>query len=157
MQKIPYESALGSLMYAQVCTRPDLAYIVGMLGRYLSNPGMDHWIVVKRVMRYLKRTKDFMLTYKKSDQLEIVGYSDSDFTGCQDSRRSTSSYIFMLAGGAISWKSVKQTLIASSTMTAEFIACHEASNHGMWLPNFVPRLKIVEGIERPLKLFCDNK
>ncbi|XP_047326892.1 secreted RxLR effector protein 161-like [Impatiens glandulifera] len=108
-----------------------------MLGRYLSNPGMDHWVAVKRVMRYLKRTKDYMLTYKKLDQLEIVGYSDSDFAGCQDSRRSTSDYIFMLAGGAILWKSIKQTLIASSTMAAEFIACHEASNHGMWLRNFV--------------------
>ena len=131
MQKIPYASAVGSLMYAQVCTRPDIAYIVGMLGRYLSNPGMDHWKAAKRVMRYLQRTKDYMLTYRRSDQLEIIGYSDSDFAGCQDSRRSTSGYIYLLAGGAISWKSAKQTLIASSTMTAEFIACYEASNHGI--------------------------
>ena len=123
MQKIPYASAVGSLMYAQVCTRPDIAYIVGMLGRYLSNPGLDHWKASKWVMRYLQRTKDFMLTYRKSDQLEIVGYSDSDFAGCQDSRRSTSGYIYMLVGGAISWKSAKQTLIASSIIAAEFIAC----------------------------------
>ncbi|KAI0499188.1 hypothetical protein KFK09_020090 [Dendrobium nobile] len=119
MDKIPYASAIGSLMYAQVCTRPDIAYIVGMLGRYLSNLGIDHWKAVKRVMMYLKRTKDFMLTYQRSDHLEIVGYSDSDFAGCLDSRRSTSGYIFMLAGGAVSWKSVKQTLIASSTMEAD--------------------------------------
>ena len=66
MQKIPYASAVGSLMYAQVCTRPDIVYIVGMLGRYLSNPGMDHWKAAKQVMRYLQRTKDFMLTYRKS-------------------------------------------------------------------------------------------
>ncbi|PKU64457.1 Retrovirus-related Pol polyprotein from transposon TNT 1-94 [Dendrobium catenatum] len=155
--KIPYASAVGSLMYAQVCTRPDIAYIVGMLGRYLSNPGMDHWKAVKRVMRYLKRTRDFMLTYQRSDHLEIVGYSDSDFAGCLDSRRSTSGYIFMLAGGAISWKSVKQTLIASSTMEAEFIACYEASNQGIWLGNFITGLHIVDGIERPLKINCDNK
>ena len=90
MQKIPYASAVGSLMYAQVCTRPSIAYIVGMLGRYLSNPGLDHWKAAKQVMRYLQRTKDFMLTYRKSDQLEIIGYSDSNFVGCQDSRRSTS-------------------------------------------------------------------
>ena len=107
MQHIPYASAIGSLMYAQVCTRPDIAYIVGMLGRYLSNPGKDHWIAAKRVMRYLQRTKDCMLTYRKLDQLEIIGYSDSDFTGCRDSMKSTSSYIYLLAGGAISWKSVK--------------------------------------------------
>ncbi|KAL6506088.1 hypothetical protein OROHE_022617 [Orobanche hederae] len=70
MQKIPYASAVGSLMYAQVCTRPDIAYIVEILGRYLSNPGMNHWIAAKRVMRYLQRTKDYMLTYRKSDNLE---------------------------------------------------------------------------------------
>ena len=96
MQKIPYASVVGSLMYAQVCTRPDIAYIVGMLGRYLSNQGLDHWKAAKRVMWYLQRTKDFMLTYRKSDQLEIIGYSNFDFTECQDSSRSTSGYIYML-------------------------------------------------------------
>ena len=74
-----------------------------------------------------------MLTYKRSDQIEITGYSDSNFTGYQDSRRSTSGYIYLLAGGVISWKSAKKTLIASSTMAAEFVACYEASNHGLWL------------------------
>ena len=157
MQKIPYASVVGSLMYAQVCTRPDIAYIVGVLGRYLSNPGMYHWKAAKRVMRYLKRTRDYMLTYRRSDHFEIVGYSDSDFAGCQDSMRSTSGYIYLLGGGAISWRSAKQALIASSTMAAEFIACFEASNHGIWLKNFVTGLRILEGIERPLKLFCDNK
>ncbi|RVW84956.1 Retrovirus-related Pol polyprotein from transposon TNT 1-94 [Vitis vinifera] len=157
MERFPYASAVGSLMYAQVCTRPDIAYIVGMLGRYLSNPGMDHWKKAKRVMRYLQRTKDYMLTYRRSSHLEIVGYSDSDFAGCLDSRRSTSGYIFMLAGGAVSWKSVKQTLVASSTMEAEFIACYEASNHGIWLRNFVTQLRIVDGIEKPLRINCDNK
>ena len=78
MQKIPYASVVGSLMYAQVCTRPNIAYIVGVLGRYLSNPGMNHWKAAKRVMRYLKRTKYYMLTYKRSDQLEITRYSDSE-------------------------------------------------------------------------------
>jgi len=98
-----------------------------------------------------------MLTYWRSDQLEITGFSDSDFARCQDRLKSTSCYIFMLAGGAVSWCSVKQTLTASSTMAAEFVACYEASNHGIWLRNFVTGLKIVESIERPLKLYCDNK
>ena len=79
-------------MYAQV--RPDIAYIVGMLSRYLSNPGKDHWIAAKRVMRYLQRTKDYMLTYQKLDQLKIIGYSDSDFAGYRDSMKSTSGYIY---------------------------------------------------------------
>ncbi len=157
MQKVPYAALIGSLMYAQVCTRPDIAYIVGILSRFLSNPGLDHWVAAKRVLRYLQRTKDYMLTYRKSDQLEIIGYSDSDFAGCQDSRKSTSGYIYLLAEGAISWKSAKQSLVASSTMAAEFIACYEASNHGLWLRNFVTGLRIVDYVDRPLKLYCDNK
>ena len=101
--------------------------------------------------------KDYMLTYKRSDQLEIIGYSDSDFIGCQDSWKSTSGYIYLLVIGAISWKNAKQTLIAFSTMAVKFIACNGASNHGIWLRNFVIGLRIMDGIERPLKLFCDNK
>ena len=157
MQQIPYASAIGSLMYAQVCTCPDIPYIVGMLGRYLCNLEKDHWIAAKRVIRYLQRTKDYMLTYRKSDQLEIIRYFDSDFAGCRDSMKSPLDYIYLLAGGAISWKSVKQSIVASSTMAAEFVACYEASNHGIWLRNFVTGLRIMDGIERPLKLFCDNK
>ena len=72
-----------------------------------------------------------MLTYRKSEKLEIIGYSDSDFVGCIDSRKSTSGYIYLLAGGAISWNSAKQALIASSTMAAEYIACYEASNQAI--------------------------
>ena len=98
-----------------------------------------------------------MLTYKRSDQLEIIGYSDSDFAGCKDSRRSTSGYIYMLGNGAISWRSAKQTLVALSTMTTEFVACYEASNQGIWLRNFVIGLRILEGVKRPIKIFCDNK
>ena len=82
MRRIPYALAIGSLMYAYVCMRPDIAYIVGMLGKYLSNPGIDHWKAAKWVMRYLQIIKNYTLTYRRSNQLEIIGYSDSDFTGC---------------------------------------------------------------------------
>ena len=108
-------------------------------------------------MRYLQRTKDYMLTYRRSNHLEIVGYSNFDFVGCLDNRRSTSGYIFMLAGGGVSWKSVKKTLIASSIMETQFIACYEASNHGIWLQNFIIELRIVNRIEKPLRINCDNK
>ncbi|RDX63369.1 hypothetical protein CR513_58210, partial [Mucuna pruriens] len=104
-------------MYAQVCTRADIAFVVEVLSRYLSDPGMQHWKTIKRVMRYLKRTKGYMVTYRKSEGLEII-------VKC-----STSGYIYMLAGGAISWKFIKQTLIAPSTMAAEFVTCFKASNH----------------------------
>ncbi|XP_073041999.1 secreted RxLR effector protein 161-like [Primulina eburnea] len=111
MKNIPYASAVGNLMYAQVCTRPDIAFIVGMLGRYQSNPGLDHWKAAKKVMRYLQGTKDYMLMFRRTENLEVIGYSDSDYAGCIDSRKSTSGYIFMLAGGAVSWRSAKQTLL----------------------------------------------
>ncbi|XP_047342802.1 secreted RxLR effector protein 161-like [Impatiens glandulifera] len=153
MQKVPYASVVGNLMCAQVCTRPDIAYIIGVLGKYLSNPGLGHWEATERVMRYLKRTRSCMLTYRRSDNLEIIGYSDSDFAGCQDSLRSTSGYVFLLAGGAISWKSSIQGLTASSTMAAEFVALYEASNQEIWLKNFVTELRILKGIERSLRFF----
>ena len=82
MKGTPYASVVGSLIYAQVCTCPDITYIVGMLSRYLRNLVMDHWKEVKRVMWYLQKTKDYMLTYQRSDQLEIIGYSDSNYVGC---------------------------------------------------------------------------
>ncbi|XP_042974887.1 secreted RxLR effector protein 161-like [Carya illinoinensis] len=156
MTKIPYASVLGSLIYAQIYTRPDISFAVDMLGRYQSNPGMSHWKAAKRVLRYLQGTKDYQLTFRRTDNLEVTGYSDSDFAGCFDSRKSTSGYVFLLAGGAISWKSMKQTITTSSTMEAEFVACFEATVHGLWLRNFISGLGVVDSIERPLRIYCDN-
>nr|XP_043611883.1 protein ENHANCED DISEASE RESISTANCE 2-like [Erigeron canadensis] len=156
MRVIPYASVVGSIMYAQVCTRPDIAYIAGMLGRYLSNPGLAHWKAAKKVLRYMQGTKDYKLTFRRSDDLEVVGYSDSDFAKSKEDKKSTSGYIFMLAGGPISWWSHKQKLTATSTMMAEYIAVYNATCHGMLLRNLVSGLKIVNSISRPLKLYCDN-
>ena len=89
---------------------------------YQSNPRLDYWKAAKKVLRYLQGTKDHMLTYRRCDQLNVVGYSDSDFAGCMDTRKSTFGYLFLLAGGAISWKSVKQSVIAATTMEDEFVA-----------------------------------
>jgi hypothetical protein len=100
MKKIPYSSVVGSLMYAQVCTHSNITFIIGMLGRYQTDPEMDHWKDAKKVLRYLQGTKNYMFTFKKSDNLEVIGYSDSDFSSCVDSKKPTSYYIFMLAGGA---------------------------------------------------------
>ncbi|RVW55396.1 Retrovirus-related Pol polyprotein from transposon TNT 1-94 [Vitis vinifera] len=106
MKTIPYSSAVGSLMYAQVCTRPDIAFVVGMLGRYLSNPGSQHWKAAKKVLRYLQGTKDLMLTYQRTSLLDVVGFCDADFAGCIDDKKSTTGYIFMMVGGAVSWKTL---------------------------------------------------
>ena len=110
-----------------------------------------------RVLQYSQRAKDYMVTYRRSNQVEIVEYIDYDFVGCQYSMKSTSGYIYLLFGGTISWKSVKQFLIASYTMAAEFIKYYEASNYEIWLQNFVTGQRIVDSVDRPLKLFCDNK
>ncbi|XP_058008123.1 secreted RxLR effector protein 161-like [Hevea brasiliensis] len=109
MEKIPYSSAVESLMYAHVCTRPDIAFAISVLGIYLSNPGLSHWKAAKKVIRY--------------------------FQGYVDNRKSTSGYIFMVPGGAVSWKSIKQTLTATSTMEAEYVACYEATCQAIWLEN----------------------
>ena len=154
MENILYASVVGSLMYAQTCTRPDINFTVGMLGRYQSNPGLEHWKAAKKVLRYLQGTK--MLTYRKSDHLEVIDYTDSDFASCVDTRKSTFGYVYLLAGGAISWKSAKQSVIVASTMEAEFVACFEATVQANWLRNFISGLGVVDSISKPLKIYCNN-
>jgi hypothetical protein len=93
---------------------------------------------------------------RRTDNLEVIGYSDSDFAGCIDSRKSTSGYIFLMVGGAVSWRSAKQILTATSTMEVEFVSCFEATSHGVWLKSFISGLRIMDYIHRPLRMFCDN-
>ena len=112
--------------------------------------------MAKKVLRYLQGTKDPMLTYRCTDTLEVVDFSDSDYVACIDDKKSTSCYIFMMAEGAVSWKSIKQTLTTSSIMEAEYVACYEATCHAIWLWNFISTLEVVHSISRLLKLFCDN-
>ena len=107
MKTISYSLVMGSLMYDQVCTRPNIAFVVGMLGKYLSDPGQSHWKATKKVLRYLQGTKDLMLTYRHTNTLRVVGFSNSDYAGCVNDKKSTSCYIFMMVEGAVSWKSVK--------------------------------------------------
>ena len=94
--------------------------------------------------------------YRRTSNLEIVGYLDSNFAGCVDSRKSTSGYIFILASGTISWRSVKQTLTATSTMEAKFISCFEATSHSVWLKSFISELRFMDSISRTLIIYCDN-
>ncbi|XP_050133151.1 secreted RxLR effector protein 161-like [Malus sylvestris] len=156
MKLKPYASLVGSLMYASICTWLDLAFIVGLLGRYQSNLGGMHWVAAKKVLRYLQRTKGFLLVYGKNNILEVVGFTDSDLAGDLDERKSIGGYVFMLTGGAISWKSAKQTIVSTSTMEAEFIACFEGMKQATWLKKFINELRIVHSIQKPLKMFCDN-
>ncbi|KAA0043178.1 gag/pol protein [Cucumis melo var. makuwa] len=126
MSNIPYASAVGSLMYAILCTRPDICYSVGMVSRYQSNPGHDHWTAVKNILKYLRRTKDYMLVYVSKD-LILTGYTDSDFQSNKDARKSTSGSVFTMNGGAVVWRSIKQLCIPDSTMEAEYVATCEVA------------------------------
>jgi hypothetical protein len=87
IKSVPYASAIRSIMYAQVCTCPDLAFVTGLLRRFQSNLGIKHWKAAKKTLRYLQGTKHYMLIYKRTDNLEVIGYSDSDFVGCVDSQK----------------------------------------------------------------------
>src|SRR3954463_9606368 len=98
MANVPYASAIGSLMYAMVCTRPDLAYAVGLLSRFQSDPGILHWFVVKRVLQYLVRTTNYTLCYADSD-VQLQGYKNVDWVGDLDERKSTSAYVFLMNMG----------------------------------------------------------
>ena len=103
MQKVPYCEAIGSLMYASVATRPDIAFAVSTLSQFLDNPGEAHWEAVKRIFRYLSGTRDYTLTYG-GERHDLVGYTDADGAS-QDHRRAISGYAFLIDGGAISWSS----------------------------------------------------
>lgn len=85
-----------------------MAFAVSLLGRFQVNLGERHWVAAKKVMcYYLQRTKSVMLVYGRFEKLEVIGHCDSDFAGCGDGRRSTNGYVFLMAGGVISWRSVK--------------------------------------------------
>ncbi|KAM2871516.1 hypothetical protein FF1_019150 [Malus domestica] len=156
MSCIPYASAIGSLMYAMICTRPDIAYAVSITSRYQSNPGLEHWTAVKTVLKYLRRTKDMFLVYGGASELRVEGYTDADFQSDVDDRSSNSGYVFTLNGGAVSWKSKKQSVIADSTTEAEYVAAAEAGKETFWMMKFIAELGVVPTITSPVTLYCDN-
>ena len=128
-----YQAIIGSLLYLSTKTRPDIAYAVGYVARFSAKPTKEHWTAVKRVLRYLKGTSKFGLLYKGKSSSNMIGYSDADWAGDIGDRRSTSGYVFLLGGAAISWKSSKHTCVALSTSEAEYIALSAASQEAVWL------------------------
>ncbi|KAK0577227.1 hypothetical protein LWI29_029806 [Acer saccharum] len=155
MSRVPYASAVGSLMYAMLCTRPDICFAVGIVSRFQSKPGPDHWTAVKHIFKYLKRTRDNMLVYSGGD-LVPVGYTDSDFQSDSDSRKSTSGAVFTIGGGAVIWRSIKQSCIADSTMEAEYVAACEAAKEAVWLRQFLIDLEVVPSANKQITIYCDN-
>ena len=121
MGKVPYASVVGSLMYAMVCTRSDIAHAVGVVSRFLSNPGKEHWEAVKWILRYLRGTSRMCLCFG-SGEPKLDGYTDSDMAGDVDTRKSISGFLMTFAGGAVSWQSKLQKCVAISTTEVEYIA-----------------------------------
>ncbi|XP_045797951.1 secreted RxLR effector protein 161-like [Trifolium pratense] len=133
---------VGSLMYL-LATRPDLAYSVCLVARFMERPTEIHIAVVKRIMRYVKGTVGYGLLYKKTNiEMQLNGWTNSDYAGDLDDRKSTSGYVFMLGEGAISWSSKKQPIATLSTTEVEFIVAVSCSCQCIWINNVLKHLKV---------------
>ena len=130
---ISYQSIVGSLLYAAITTRPDIAQAVGVVSKFCANPTQSHLTAAKRILRYLKGTVYLGLSYKKCADGNLIGYSDADWAGDVDDRHSTSGNVFLLAKGAVSWLSKKQATVALSTAEAEYVALSTATQEAIWL------------------------
>ncbi|KAI4357255.1 hypothetical protein L6164_001216 [Bauhinia variegata] len=130
ISQVPYASVVRSLMFAMICIRLDIAHAVGMVTRYMTNLSREHWNVVKRVLRYLKGTENVALCYGGSDFI-VKGYVDSDYACDLNKSKSTTGYVFALAGGAVSWVSKLQSVVATSTTKAEYVAATQASKEAV--------------------------
>ena len=139
MSKAPYASAVGSLMYAMVWTRPDIAHAVGVVSRFMENPGNEHWQAVKWILRYLRGTSTHALCFGGTD-ICLQGYADADMAGDKDTRRSTTGYVFTIGGTPVSWASKLQKIVSLSTTEAEYVALTEASKEILWLDRFLEEL-----------------
>lgn len=148
-----YKQLVGSLMYITT-TRPDLMFVVCLLSRYMSDPREEHMQAAKRVMRYIKGTLGFGVFYKRGLTEDLMVYTDSDYAGDIDTRRSTSGYAFLLSGGAVAWASKKQPVVTLSTTEAEFIAAAYCACQCVWMR----RILEVLGVMQPgcTTIWCDN-
>tara|TARA_B110000027_G_C16082127_1_gene284137 strand:- start:209 stop:1387 length:1179 start_codon:yes stop_codon:yes gene_type:complete len=162
MERIPYRSLLGALLHLANFTRPDIACAVSICSRYANNYGPAHWQALKRILRYLRGTIDQKtgkspgLLYDKrvTQDKPVIGYVDSDFARCPDSRKSMLGYVFICCGGPIQWKATKQSIIAASTAEAEYIALSEATKEAIWLRKLLKDFRIPVGA---IPLYEDNQ
>ncbi|GJZ97167.1 retrotransposon protein, putative, ty1-copia subclass [Tanacetum coccineum] len=160
MQSVPYASAVGSIMYAVRCTRPDVAFAQNITSRFQQNPGDLHWTTVKNILKYLRNTKDMFLVYVYGGdlkrELRVSCYTDAGYLTDADDLKSQTGYVFVLNGGAVDWKSAKQSIFATSSAEAEYIAAFDASKEAVWVRKFISGLGVVPTIEKPINMYCDN-
>ncbi|KAI3693370.1 hypothetical protein L6452_33205 [Arctium lappa] len=157
--EVPYLSAIGALMYLTNCTRPDISFAVNLLARFSSSPTKRHWNGIKHIFRYLRGTVDLGLFYSNNSKEDLIGYADAGYLSDPHKARSQTGYVFINGGTAISWRSQKQTLVATSSNHAEVIALHEASRECVWLRSMTQLILTSCGIEKgkiPTLIYEDN-
>jgi hypothetical protein len=154
--QLRYSQVIGSLMYLASATRPDIMFAVCKLSRFVSNPGDVHWHAVERIMRYLKGTENYGLHYSGSPSV-LEGYCDANWISDADEMKATTGYVFTLGGGAVSWKSCKQTILTRSTMEAELTALDTSGVEAGWLRDLLMDLPVVEKPVPAILMNCDNQ
>ena len=154
--KETYQSAVGSLLYLSTRTRPDITFAVNNIARFSSNPTTQHWTAVKRIFRYLKGTIHLGLLYERNGLKKLIGYSDADWGGDCNDHKSTSGYLFLVGGTAVSWRSNKQTCVALSTAEAEYMALASAAQEAVvWMRQLSKDMKT--DVCEPTVIFEDNQ
>nr|GFC60815.1 retrotransposon protein, putative, Ty1-copia subclass [Tanacetum cinerariifolium] len=158
MQNVPYASAVGSIMYVVRCTRPDVAFTQNITSRFQHNPCDLHWTTVKNILKYLRNTKDMFLVYggDTKRELRVSCYTDVGYLTDVYDLKSQTEYVFVLNGGVVDWKSAKQSIFATSSAEAEYIAAFDDSKEGVWVRKFIYGLGVVLTIEEPVSMYCDN-
>ncbi|CAM8906121.1 unnamed protein product [Rhodiola kirilowii] len=142
MKDIPYDIVVGSVMYDMLCTRPDLAFALSVLSRFMSNLGNAHWTAMKYVLKYIAGTQNLGLVYKKYEtKIKLKGYVDSDYASNKDTRKSTTALYFTWAGNYISWKSQQQSIVTLSSTKVEYIVAVEAIKEAMWLQGILGEIQ----------------
>jgi hypothetical protein len=144
-------------MYAMVGSRPDIAFAQSVVSRYMSKPSHEHWLLVKKLLRYLQGTRDLCLRYSADFEngLTLYGYSDADWAGDKIDRHSTTGYIFFLAGAPVTWAAKKQPTVALSSTEAEYMAVTQACKEAIWLRRLLTDLGYNQ--EAPTIIYEDNQ
>lgn len=153
--KIPYQNAVGKLMYLVQMIRPDIAYAVSVVSRFNLTFSQQHWKFVKQIMRYLKGTSDLSLTYSGNSSQTLSAFCDASFAGEKEGYKSQTGYVFLLQGGAVSWRSCKQSTVTKSTTEAELQAIVDCTSEAIWMKNLIDQLSSTK--IPPIEVSCDNK
>lgn len=156
MQNRPYRELIGGLIYHANATRPDIAFTANTLSRFCSDPGKEHWNIAKRVHRYLKATLKYKIEYTKNDE-KIKAFTDSDWAGDVDDRKSCTGNVIMLVDGPISWRSNKQRTVSLFTMEAEYAAMSELSREVVYMIRLLSHMGFTHYVEIPIIMYCDNQ